>query len=534
MTGNQPLSRWDDEIDLRHWVAALIRGKYIIGVFLLVSVALATALHVLFLQPTYESFGSVSLPVADGNDGVGMTLLEYQVFATSDATMDQLREELGSPLTSQQIRRQYQFQWNEPDRTLTVEATASDPDEAFLLANTFILVFSQSLQSTLTERFSSQIQQATERRESLLRKLTEGEYQLELFDAETALAQSEAHLAALEQELAQFESELSQLGKSTIPAKESQLATLQNSLSSNTVASVGIPSAPTIPAAGAISGLEELDPTLSDPEYLALQQRLNQALLSSLEQEQISIESRIRQLQLFTIPTAESNVKSLEALLKDQTGSGAGPSPQQISQELETTKYQLIKHQNEYAVLAEGGSILRSRIETARKDLVWGKNRMEQLASNSSLEPQIKELQQSLNADRRAVESLTSSIPGLREEIGILRRTIAAARSTRAQLQSDVDQARLDHESASSELTNLQELQPHLNLLTSAGITEQPKTPTAPTAPQRTRNVVLLGFLGLVLGVMTVLFREWYQVQSVTSLPGDRVQRPDSAADAES
>ena len=71
MTTPQPRSEWDDSIDLRKWIDALIRYKFLIIGITVVAVGVAAAYSYLVQAPRFESTAGAQLPSANGEGSWG-------------------------------------------------------------------------------------------------------------------------------------------------------------------------------------------------------------------------------------------------------------------------------------------------------------------------------------------------------------------------------------------------------------------------------------------------------------------------------
>ncbi|MFQ6026147.1 MAG: Wzz/FepE/Etk N-terminal domain-containing protein [Dehalococcoidia bacterium] len=550
MTGNRPSSTWDEEVDLRRWVAALIRGRLIILTFFLTALAVAAIFNFLLMPPNYVASGTISLPMTDGTDQLGLTLPDYEEFAVSGSTMRKLKEELGSPLSAQQLRSYFQFQLAPATHSLGFTTTASTPAEALSLAKLYFEVFSEELESQLEVRFSAQKERANQRAEHLLGEWLEAEAQLQAFDLETPMNVLEPRLVALESELTKSATDLRELTRFTIPDHESQLASLQDSLTRPSPVLSGAPGTSAIPEVR-ISGESSLENSAAaDFTHLQLEQKMNQSRLVSLEKELVSQESRLRQLRLVVLRTAEAKVESLEEILalipttlgtapidftKDDTNVDSNNSPQlnplylRYSQELEDSRIQLAANREEAEALAEGISVLQKESEILRQDLVIGQELIDQLEGDQSVEQQMEGVQRRLSTIQREADSLAITNPVLRQEVKEFRQEVLSARSTRSRLAFTEANAKLHYESARRDLNNLLALDSQSSLSTNVIAVREPPRSVDSVAPQRTRNMILAAILGLFLGATLVLFREMYRGQPAAAGVSPREDSPEGA-----
>ncbi len=85
-------------------------------------------------------------------------------------------------------------------------------------------------------------------------------------------------------------------------------------------------------------------------------------------------------------------------------------------------------------------------------------------------------------------------------------------------MEQEVQELKALYEPAQAELDRLLELEPRLATISSLSAIREPALPTSPVSPQRTRNIMLAGALGLMLGVFAALFLEFYR-STTPSLP---------------
>ena len=91
---------WDEEVDLRRWIIALIRYKWIILTFLVSAVAIASIFNYILLPPTYQSSVTVSLPSATGENA---RLINYTYTVEYDRNF-----QLNSPSAQQQMQQEFE------------------------------------------------------------------------------------------------------------------------------------------------------------------------------------------------------------------------------------------------------------------------------------------------------------------------------------------------------------------------------------------------------------------------------------------
>ena len=74
MSTQQPAPGLEEGIDLRRWIDATVRYKWLILTFIIVVVAAVAIASYVFLPTTFESSGTAVLPSADGQGGIGMPM----------------------------------------------------------------------------------------------------------------------------------------------------------------------------------------------------------------------------------------------------------------------------------------------------------------------------------------------------------------------------------------------------------------------------------------------------------------------------
>ena len=169
---------------------------------------------------------------------------------------------------------------------------------------------------------------------------------------------------------------------------------------------------------------------------------------------------------------------------------------------------------------------------TLRRKLVSDQERVDQINETQSIIRQIGDRQRSLSDDQGEADSLAATIPGLSQNIVALRDELLTARATHDKLEAQADDAELSYEAASTELNNLEQLESQITRLTTAITTRKPGLPTGPASPQRTRNIVISGILGLILGSSLVLFIALYRGLPTITNTGRRGNLPASAEGA--
>ena len=135
---NPQLSRDpEDSIDLRKLIDALVRRWWVITTIVTAFVVVAFIYNYGFQSSVYESSGGATLPSGNSENGIGLTPLGYQEFASSTPVMESVKEKLDLELSAGQLRNHYSFQINE-NNFITVRATGESAEHAFRLASTWI------------------------------------------------------------------------------------------------------------------------------------------------------------------------------------------------------------------------------------------------------------------------------------------------------------------------------------------------------------------------------------------------------------
>ena len=94
MAAQNTQEQWEDSIDLRKWIGALVRYKFLILGITMATIGAAALLSYVLLTPTYKSSAGAALPSANGAGQLGLTLRGYQVFATSTPVMEEVTSSL--------------------------------------------------------------------------------------------------------------------------------------------------------------------------------------------------------------------------------------------------------------------------------------------------------------------------------------------------------------------------------------------------------------------------------------------------------
>ena len=225
-----------------------------------------------------------------------------------------------------------------------------------------------------------------------------------------------------------------------------------------------------------------------------LSRGLEEVRLSNLELELVQGENRLRLLARSSIPIAEARLISLEKALEaePQTFEAA-----RLSNENGVTENAPVLNPV-YLQLRQSLADTSIEVDALKREAEALADRVSFLSTESDL------LRKKLSADRagdilREVGNLTF----LRQETDAIRRQLAVDKQARQELE---------------QLDRLLELEPQLATISSLSAIREPALPTSPVSPQRTRNIMLAGALGLMLGVFAALFLEFYR-STTPSLP---------------
>lgn len=535
MSTQQPPPVWDNEIDLRRWLDALIRYKWLILGIFAAAVIISGIANYVVLSPTYQASGGASLPSANGEGGLGMTLLGYQEFASSTPVMDAVGQKLGLELDAGQLRNHYTFEVDQNQRFITVTATAETAEQAFRLASAWIEVYEEQVQAEIQSQYTQLKDSASQQVGILGSQLTEAEESLARFDLENPLSIMESRLASLESELIADETRLRELVRSSIPAGEAKLVSLQDTLEEgNGVIGAGGSPASASPPISSSSGTGPSEVTIPDPTYLEMGQNLIQTRLSALEKELVSSESQLRELTFSTIPTKEEKLASLRAALLrepetlDEPGDSSGqrasgtvlnPVYLQLRQELVDTQVSLATKKKEAESLKNKVASLPRAIDNLRQELVTSQERAQSLKDKVAASQKAEQIRVSLATSYQEAESLETSIASLKDEIRQLRGQILKSRAARQELESQAARRQAAYEPVRAELDRLLRLGLQLTTTASLSTIREPAQPTAPVSPQKTRNMALSGVLGAMLGVAIALFLEYYRGSPSATFP---------------
>ena len=318
MSTQQASPEWEDSIDLRQWIDALFRYKWLILASTVVAVAAASIFGYVIQTPTFESSGGATLPSAKADGGLGLTLRGYQEFATSTPVMDAVRQKLGLETNVGQLRARYTFQLEKDERFISVTASAATGEEAFLLASRWIEAYDEQLQAQIRKQFTSLKENANREVESLVPALELVEDDLARFDLDNPISILEARYSALEVELTYNETQLrGLLGSSQMP-NAGTFTYFEGILpgGSGTVGGGGSPGIAALPDAVSPDEAGSVNSTINNSTYLELSQALARIRLSSLEKELVDSERRLQELTWSDTPIDEARIEALEDALE--------------------------------------------------------------------------------------------------------------------------------------------------------------------------------------------------------------------------
>ena len=205
--------------------------------------------------------------------------------------------------------------------------------------------------------------------------------------------------------------------------------------------------------------------------YLELSRRLILLRLSGVEKDLVDGETRLRDLTWSTIAIDEARLSSLEDVLEAEPrllrGFPNDSGGETFDSEGKATVGEELTLNPVYLRLAEDRAETRVRLATTRKE----------------------------------AETLEAKNASLREDLRQLGKELAEADTIQNKLDRWVARFRETYEPARAELDRLQEIEPQLGTISSLSAIREPALPTSLVSPQRTRNILLAGALGLVLEV---------------------------------
>lgn len=505
----------EESIDLRKLIETLLRRWRIIAAAVAISAIISVAFSFLFQPPVYESTGSALLPGTGEDTELGLTPQGYLALASSGPVMDSVRQQAGPDSSSGQLRSRFSFSLS-PDQSISFTASANSAEQSTLLANTWLESYQRELDSKAESQFNQLKEQAAQNIELLLPQLNQAEEELASYDLENDRSLGQLQLSALETSLTQGETrfqELMALSLPLLPLNEAGLAS-QKDLESGSIGGGGVPDGGEADEASP----ERLVPSdvqafQSDPAYIELNQNLTRSQLTSLELDLVRTENRIRELNLSSIPTAESRLVSLEKALAtepeflSQAGSSSDPvlNPVYLTlvQDRANTRILLDVEQSEAATLSTKVATLQDQMDDLRINLLF----RQEIEKNRS----------ALANNRREAEILETTILEMRPEIRQLRARLRTENAARLELESKVNNFQTAYDEARTELDRLVNLEHRLPTYSRLSAVQDPTQPVSPVSPRRSRNIALAMFLGLVIGVGSALLVDYYQGRPANS-----------------
>ena len=463
MTAPQPSPEWDDSIDLRKWVDALIRYKFLIVGIVVAAAGVAAVFSYLVQTPRFESTAGAVLPPANGEEGLGLSLRGYRELATSTAVLESMREKQGLASAPALVRNQLQVSTDAEERYISITASAETGQAAFSLASQWLQAYDKQVQALIRQQHTILKDEATARLELLLPELANLENSLSKLDTSASVRSSDAKEAKGLQE------------KDSMGASETLGGGGSAGMGSNLAASFA-------------QVLERAELSSTNSTYLDLNRRLTLLRLSGLEKDLVDGENRLRELTWSAIAIDQARLSSLEGALEAEPrllmgsldNSGGAP----VDSSGKATAGDVMILNPVYLRLAEDQAVTRVRIATNRKE----------------------------------AETLEARNSNLREELRELGKELAEANTIQYKLDRRVARFRKAYEPAIAELDRLEEIEPRLATISSLSAISEPALPLSPVSPQRARNIMLAGALGLMLGVFAAFFLEFYRTTN-PSLP---------------
>jgi capsular polysaccharide biosynthesis protein len=523
VTTQQNPAPWEDTIDLRQWVNALVRRWWVIAVVAALATVAAVVFTYVIQTPAYTSSGGATLPPGSDTAGIGLKERGYLEFARSTPVMEAVRDNLGLDMSAGELRNYYAFRL-ENGNFITVTATAASGRQAFEMADAWLQVYNQQVQQLLQQDFAERRNGLAQQADLLSRELSEAEDRLADFQLENPDGHLEAQLSALESDLAQGKERLRQIQARSLPELESRLATLQDSLLESGGAAGGGGAPSHVPGASS-NGLGALVPPSGEmadnPAWFEMSRGLRMAQFSQLERDLLQSDDRLRQLTLSSIPLAGARVAALERAVADAplTPDGAAMPDQlrlRLSQDLADARLELDLLLRESEILQDSVAVLRRQLEVARAEVVTFQETVDALQSQAAVRQDIQRVEGDLTARRQEVRQLAASLPDLEEQVRDLRREERAQANTRQALQAQASRAREQHSRVTAQLDGLLAVEPSLGMLSSLSTISEPAEPASPASPQRSRNILLATFLGLMVGTAAALFWDFYRNPTAT------------------
>jgi capsular polysaccharide biosynthesis protein len=504
----------EESIDLRRIIESLLRRWRIIAAALLLSAILGFAFSFLVQKATYESSGTARLPVTGPESGLGLTPEGYLALAGSGPIIDSVGEQLGLELTSGQLRQRFRFGLI-PDQTIAFTTSAKSAEQSFLLADTWLETYQRELKDLLGAQLDQLKAEAVQQTELLSPQLAGASEELTRYDLANEQHLWELKLAAMQSKLEVAENRLQELMAFSLPETGGALVP---PIDLTSLGSTDTPGGGGEPEAGAANetppqSLIPIDSPVdslvinSDPRYIEFGSNLIASQLTDLERDLVTTQNRIRQLNLALIPIAESRLISLEQALiaepellgQPAAGAEAVPNPVYLalSQDRANTRILLDVERSEAATLSAKVTILLEQIDDLRVELL--------------IHQQVEKNRSALAAARQEAEVLETTILELRPEIHQLSARVNAEHTARQELEGHLTGLQAEYDLARAELDRLFNLENSMASYSRLSLVQPPTQPIGPVPAQRTRNIALAMFLGLIIGVGAALLVDYYQ-----------------------
>lgn len=494
MTTTPATDAWAENFDLRKLIANLARNWKIALVAAAISTSSAVVFSVL-LQPTvYQSSSEVLIAEETIEGEFGLTQPEYLELVHSLETMESVREQLGINTPLPQLQQQFSFRLE--NNLLNVSTTAESPEAAYLLAETWIQSYQQTVGPQLTSKFTDATQAADQEIERVAPDLAAAEEEIDRFSLD--LARLENRYSHLANQMSDRENLLDELRILPDLASEKPLGLFQARLdrSATAVGGGGTPGSDN-KTEDPLARLVLTDDIRLNPGtfYLLMDRNLRMSRLLGLEQDLVASEHELRELQLSAIPATETRISSLEKALSVEP-----PFLEQKSNSAET----------------EDSSTLNQVYQELSKDLAMSrilldvqKHEVDSLLEKiESLRLQWEELREELLHSfdmSQEVETLEAETAALRSQIREVEETLLAERAVQRKLENEARPLRTRYDRAVAERDRLAAMERDVAALTDLTIVSDPNLPTSPQSPQRGRNLILSAFLGLVVGAIASL-----------------------------
>lgn len=221
---------WEDEIDLRQLVETLLRRKWLIAGLIAVAVFAAGVYSYFVLPPRYEASITVTLPTAVGEDGLGMSLKGYEVFAKSPRVLEAMIQSGKLDMSPQRAAGRFSIQLDAASRLLTVRTSAQTSAEARQLASLWHEAFEQEVAAYVRGQFDRLLAVAQQDVAEAEERFTAAQMSLTTFDQESLIGVNQARLSRLSRQIADDELRLQELRELSIPVDMVRLHLLEESI----------------------------------------------------------------------------------------------------------------------------------------------------------------------------------------------------------------------------------------------------------------------------------------------------------------